>query len=76
MASAATTPPTATGPLLDRVDRVLGQVGALDLGLLPRLAGERLGLEPLLQLVRRVEQRGRVRSTSIRAAATLGGSLT
>ena len=71
MANAATTSPTATGRL-DRIDRILGQVGALDLGLLPRLVGQRLGLKPLLQFARRIDQRALVRSTSIRAAAILG----
>ena len=58
MAIAATTPPAATRPRADRVDGVLGEVGALVLGALPGVAGEGLGAEPVLQLVRGGHQPG------------------
>ena len=35
-------------PLADRVDGVLGEIGALDLGAFPHVAGQGARVEPLL----------------------------
>ena len=65
------------GRARDRVDRIFGEVGALLLGASQASLGERLGAEPVLKLVRACAiSRARARSTSIRAAAISGVSVT